>query len=407
MAIIKPFKALRYNSKTFNDMSDLICPPYDVINNIEREIYLNKNPYNFIRIEFPKIKNSYDEVKNTFNTYKKNNILIKDKNDSLYLYEMNFKFENKNIKLKGLVCLVKIEDLKSGNIVLHENTFKKAKDNRFSLLKAINCDTSPLYFLFDGRNNNIFEKINFKKQELISNVNFQEVTHNLYRISDIKKINEIIEYFKNKKLFIADGHHRYETALNYKYYCNNFLNHKSEYVMVLLVDFFSEALKLLPTHRILKFCDDVDFKKITEVFSKNFLIEKRYDVKEIENILNKQTLKGKRTLGFYAGKDFWLLLNFKKIFEKLDSYCETQILNDFILNKFFKNNLISEIFYERNFDEIYKLVNKEKTLASFVIPKMSKKNLFNIFLKGIKLPQKTTYFYPKPVSGLIMHEIDF
>ena len=193
MAIIKPFKALRYNSKTFNDMSDLICPPYDVINNIEREIYLNKNPYNFIRIEFPKIKKSYDEVKNTFNTYKKNNILIKDKNDSLYLYEMNFKFENKNIKLKGLVCLVKIEDLKSGNIVLHENTFKKAKDNRFSLLKAINCDTSPLYFLFDGRNNNIFEKINFKKQELISNVNFQEVTHNLYRISDIKKINEIIE----------------------------------------------------------------------------------------------------------------------------------------------------------------------------------------------------------------------
>lgn len=407
MAIIKPFKALLYNPKFFNVMDDLICPPYDVISDLEREIYLNKSPYNFIRIEFPKVKNSYNEVKNIFNDYKNNKILIKDKNDSLYLYEMDFKIENINLKLKGLICLVKIKDLKSGYIVPHENTFKKAKDDRFSLLKAINCYTSPLYFLFDGRDNNIFEGMNLKEKELINTVNFQAVTHNLYRLNDEKEIKKIVKYFKNKKLFIADGHHRYETALRYKDYCNNFLNQKSEYVMVLLVDFFSKALKLLPTHRILRFCDDFDFKNLIEIFSEDFLVEKRYDVKELENILNRGHHEGKKSLGFYTGGDSWFLLDLKNNFDKLDFYCETQILNDFILNRFLKNRLLSEVFYERNFDEVYKLVNKEKSTVSFMMPKMSKENLFNIFLKGIKLPQKTTYFYPKPVSGLIMNEIEF
>ena len=301
MAVIKPFKALMYNPKFYKIMSDIVCPPYDVVKDSEIKGYLDKNPYNVIRIESPGCEGSYETIKNTFDDWKKNNVLIKDCDECIYIYEMNFKINDKVTKLTGIICLVKVDDLDKGSIIPHEITFKKAKKDRFSLIKSINCNTSPIYSLFDGKDKKIFNilKILTDKKEDISAIDEYNVTHKLWKISDKKEIYKIVDYFKNKELFIADGHHRYETAIKYKNYCKAFSNKTANYTMMLLVDFFSDALVMLPTHRVLRLNDNFDVTGLKNILEKYFLIEERKDIYNIENILNKNSILGKKVIGFF------------------------------------------------------------------------------------------------------------
>lgn len=386
-------------------MVNLVCPPYDIIKESEIKRYLNKSPYNIIRLELPTKIDSYKSVKDVFDIWKKNKILIKDNEDCIYIYQMEFNVLDEKKYITGIICLVKIEELENSTIIPHENTFKAAKQNRLELLKAINCNISPIYALFDGRDNLIFNVIKSlsKKKYDINFMDADGITHRLWRINDKNIINEISNYFKEKNLFIADGHHRYETAVDYKDYCKKFKNQTADYTMMLLADLFSKDLTINPTHRLVRLNSDFSLEKFEKSLADYFSIEKRKDINRIESVLKKELENGKKVLGFYCRSNAWLLLTLKSNNLLKNFYCETQILEDLILNKSLK---YKELFYTKDLKNGLKSVNSQTYDALFVIPEMSKKTLIKIFLNRIKLPQKTTYFYPKPITGLVMHELD-
>lgn len=408
LAIIRPFKALKYNKKTYDNISDLVCPPYDIIDKSKTQVYINKSPYNAIRLELPKSNGAGESVKSIFSSWKKNKVLVKDDKESLYVYEMEFKINNQAKKLRGIICLVKIEELKNGNIIAHEKTFNSAKQERLVLLKNINCNTSPIYALFNGDNETFNKNINSvtKEKESAECIDSENVIHRIWQIRDKRIIDSFSRFFKGKKLFIADGHHRYETAINYKKYCRETYNKSANYTMMFLADIRDKNLIMLPTHRLVKLKENFNIRDFKIFLSEHFEIEERLDIYNIENVLEKVSLKNK-CLGFYYKNKTWLLLTLKKREPTKSSYCETQILNELILAKIFKSPDLNILAYTRDLGNAFNLINRGDFQGAFIMPKIHKDSLINIFEKRIRLPQKTTYFYPKPITGLVMNEIEF
>ncbi|MDE6724477.1 MAG: DUF1015 domain-containing protein, partial [Ruminiclostridium sp.] len=152
MAEIKPFKGLRYTEKA-GDISNLACPPYDIINGEERQTLLEKSPYNLIRLELPVIGGSedieqYHSAGDTLRAWLNEEILKHDDNESVYIYEMDFSAQGKDYKVKGFVSLVKLEPFSKGVILPHEETLSKAKTDRFNLMKVTGCNFSQIYSLY-------------------------------------------------------------------------------------------------------------------------------------------------------------------------------------------------------------------------------------------------------------------
>lgn len=405
VAIIQPFSALRYNKSFGDNVTNLTCPPYDIPQKSEIGLYLDKSSYNAIRLEIPESNISSNDVKQIFNSWKNSNILIKDNQKNIYFYEIEYRINNKTQKLCGTVCLVKIDDFCTKDIISHETTFEAPKKNRLNLLKQINCTTSPIFALFED-NKQIFGKICSeitKSNATIKSIDATGNVHKIWAVNDKNLILEVATCLKNKKLFIADGHHRYETAINYRKYCQNNGSKIANYAMMFLANIFDENLTVLPTHRLVTFNKKYAGNDYNSLFNRHFDIEERMDLYNITNVLQKETNFGIKCIGFYYKNKSWLLLKLKNQYNHKNFCYETQIFNEVILNKNIKYN---KLFYTKSVDEALNLVNSNKFDGAFFMPQIKKNNLLNIFSQKILLPQKSTYFYPKPLAGLIMHEID-
>ncbi|MBI5573343.1 MAG: DUF1015 domain-containing protein, partial [Elusimicrobia bacterium] len=200
MAKIIPFRAVRYNKK---NISDLICPPYDIISSAEKQLLLKKSPYNAIKIELPE---SYISARKNFDLWKSKKILIKDEKPSFYFYEQSFKIKGRNYVRTGFFSLLKTEKF-GKNIFPHEKTHTAPKLDRLNLLNSTNINTSPIFCLFSDKKE-IFRKIvlKIKKQKPLTFACLPNGREKLWIIDDKKTIKALENLLKNNKILIADGH---------------------------------------------------------------------------------------------------------------------------------------------------------------------------------------------------------
>lgn len=413
MASIMPFKGLHYNY-FFKDISNLICPPYDIIKKNDVSKFLSKSPYNAIRLELPGSPLNNEKsinVRDLFDKWKTKKILVRDYEDSIYIYEMRFRFNGEIKILRGIICLVKIDGKEGKKIIPHENIFNSVKKDRFSLLKKINCNTNPIYSLFDGRDGeflSFFENYIYKRPN-IECKDSDGVIHRLWAINDKKMIYKISKYFDIKKLFIADGHHRYETALNYNDYCKKYKYSSAEYTMMLLVDFFDDNLIILPTHRVLKLRNEYEIKKLIKILKKYFYLE---NIKLEKNNVTKFIMENQEndnSILLYFNHDSIIRLFLKEFNAEYSLKCLIEALINFVFRDLTDENINHDIICTKNVLNAIEILeeDKENFSCAFFMPGIKRDSLMNIFLKGVKMPPKTTYFYPKPVSGVIMNEIEF
>ena len=220
MAIIKEFSALRFTNKA-GDIGTLCCPPYDIISEAEKQALLKKNEYNLIKLELPEQTDAgYKGAGDTFKAWQQNGILATDDVPSLYIYEEKFSVKGVDYAFKGFVCYVKLAEFSEGIVLPHEETLSKAKTDRFNLINATGCSFSQIYSLYSDKNGDTARILG----ELSSGAPDQTftddagVTHSLWIVPKCDKTAEICRQFENRKLYIADGHHRYETALNHRRY---------------------------------------------------------------------------------------------------------------------------------------------------------------------------------------------
>ncbi len=426
MATINSFKGLRYNTEKAGDIKTLCCPPYDIISESERLALLNTNPYNMIRLELPKGDNPYEDAANTLNEWLEAEILKTDMDEAIYIYEEEFLEKvtsGEKKSFKGIICRVKTEDFSNGVILPHEETLSKAKEDRLNLTKATNCNFSQIYSLYRDEERstlNVLDNLT-KANKPLQEFSDGLVTHRLWVINDKLTISTLCEQFAPRKLYIADGHHRYETSLNYRNYCREqkIYNPASEYVMMMLVDMADEGLVVFPTHRMIKDLENFNEEELLKKCEEYFIVEKKEDISTAREELEAYYNKGEKAFCYYSGKKEWYLLVLKEIniMEELlrgtsDTYkqLDVNILHILILERLLgidKENMANQknLTYTRSFEEAVKSCDEGTYQCSFIINPTRVAEISDVAAAGEKMPQKSTYFYPKLTTGLVINKL--
>ena len=443
MAQIEAFKGIRYNRKKIEDLSKVIAPPYDVISPVEVRAYYQAHPANIIRLILAQEKkgdtvsnNKYTRAGKDFRKWLDNKTLIQDEKPGLYVYQQKYK-TGRLIKTRtGIFSLVRLEDFSKGIIFPHEETHSGPKKDRTRLIKNVKANLSPVFGLYDDPKLKVKKLLNpvLKKRALFKVQDHTGIEHCIWTITSPVLIKKMKTALKSKKIYIADGHHRYETALGYCKHNEKLLRKKRSlkgasdfqsiagkpgynYRMMCLVSLEDEGLIVLPTHRVLlKACcpkltsaknDDEIINKLTPYFDIKLLAKK--SKQKIKNTQKQHCL-----LMYTHNKNLYLLSLRKKNILKIITPGKPAVYQNLdvnVLHGLIIKHLLGlkpregQILYTRNEKEALDLVNKGKGGLSFILKAADINEVRGVALSGNKMPQKSTYFYPKLPTGLVINKL--
>lgn len=426
MATVKAFPALRFTEKS-GDISKNVCPPYDIVNDTERQQYISHSENNIIRLEKPIGENAYNDAKELYLEWRKQGIIDTDEKCGIYAYEEEFEVFDTVKKFKGIFVRVKLEEFEKGIVLPHEETLSKAKEDRFNLMCATYCNFSPIYCMYTDADRNITSRIEdfTKGKPEIEFTAPDGVIQRLWITENESDIEYLQKAFQTKQLFIADGHHRYETALRFR---NKLIsdgvildeNHPANFVEMFLVDMENDGLVVFPTHRIIKglesFDEKVALEKIKEYFDVCEIEEKDVEKSLLENVENKAFVMCTKDEKF----SLLTMKNDGKAKDKInqmnpskaESYKELDVtvLHSLILENILgidKENMAKQInlSYTRSIDEAKMSVKENDVNCAFLINATKVSQIKDVALAGEKMPQKSTYFYPKLITGLVMNQL--
>ncbi|WP_069987745.1 DUF1015 domain-containing protein [Massilioclostridium coli] len=424
MAQVTPFPALRFTEKA-GLPEQLTCPPYDIISEQQRRNYLEENPNNIIRLELPQGENCYQQAADTLKDWLNTGILKQDEIDSFYIYQESFQIDGVPYQLKGVIGRVTLEEFEKGIILPHEETLSKAKEDRFNLMKATGCNFSQVYSLYHDEEGEITHLLNQASQgePLVSFTATYEVTHSLWKCDDPQLIQQISRLFADKKLYIADGHHRYETALNYRNWLHEQgigleQDHPANKIMMMLVNMENPGLVVLPTHRIVRGLTEFSIDQIVDKAKENFEIAWFAEKEKAEHQMREEYVKYRTTFLLYHNHRYTLftLKNpaiMDQVFpEKSKTYrnLDVAVLHSLILEKILgidKENMAQQInlTYTRSKREAIQAVDSGEANCCVLLNPTRVEEIRDVATAGEKMPQKSTYFYPKLITGLVMNKI--
>ena len=421
MAEIKPFRALRYTAKA-GKIAALTCPPYDIISEEERLAFLSENPHNVIRLELPKGEDPYAEAGETLKSWLADGILRRDTYPGLYIYEEEFEAYGVRRKVKGFICLVRLEEFSKGIILPHEETLSKAKEDRFRLMETTGCNFSQIYSLYMDEAHTTGARLDaLSSGKPRYEFSDGSVTHRMWIVNDPEVIRAIGTDFENRKLYIADGHHRYETALNYRNRCREqgTATGGEDYVMMMLVDMEHDGLVVFPTHRLVRGLADFNAEKLLAACAEKFEVTAEEDIETMEAELSGLYRQGKKAFAFYCGGGGWTLLTLKDaaamdeiLPDQSEAYrnLDVSVLHSLILEKYLgidKENMAKQVnlTYTRSFEEAIASVKNGESQCAFILNPTRVTEIRDVAAAGEKMPQKSTYFYPKLITGLVMNQL--
>ncbi|MCK4249992.1 DUF1015 domain-containing protein [candidate division WOR-3 bacterium] len=422
MPEIKSFKGIKYNPEKLQNLVDVICQPYDQISNkMERE-YKNKSPYNYVRLVLTKYaeghnrQREYRDAKRYVDNWINDGIFIKDEKDAIYPYWQEFTVADKTYLRKGFICIVRLEKLGKGNILPHEKTLSKPKADRLNLLHITKKDLEPIFLLYTDPQDyvNGLIKKECKEKPLIDVKDDKNVTHKLWRIDDQNSIKQITDFLKDSIFVIADGHHRYETAFNYSKELKKIdENHSANFKLITLVNIEDPGLIILPTHRLIKDLSDFNLTTFLEKTEKYFDIKKT----DRDNILKDLAEQKSRVFGFYSSQTAYILklksmAHMKKIlpdrskdYRDLDvAILHTLLIEDILGIK--PENIEGHVRYERSANKAMRRVDTSGFQFSFLLNPTRSEQVKKIAQHKERMPQKSTDFYPKLISGLVFYDVE-
>ena len=441
MAIIAPFRGILYNPNKIKDMSTVIAPPYDVISPEGQERLYQNSDYNIVRLDFGKEgpsddqgHNKYTRAASEFKAWQENGILIRDEMPAIYIYEQDYRLKDGSIKTrKGFMALVRLEELDSGVILPHERTLSGPKTDRLNLTRACGANFSPIFSLYsdpDKRTNKLLSG-KTKNQPIVDIQDENGISNRLWRVTDEKIISSLVAEISDKSIFIADGHHRYETALNYRNEMRekhpNYTGKEGfNFTLMYFSNMDDEGLTVFPTHRLIYGVKGFDPAGFEERLSEEFEIERFPQPFAEENRSRFLKSLGERggeghSFGVYSeGWDHAAVITLKDE-EVMDSLVKDHSgayrrLDVTILHTLIIENVlgISKESQERKEnieylqDEVEGLnrVKDGKRQILFVLNPTKVSEVEEVARAGDKMPQKSTYFYPKLLTGLVINMIE-
>jgi len=433
---IKPFKAYRFNETVVGDVGSCIAPPYDVIDDNLRDRLYKKSKYNIIQITKGKTtqadgpdNNQYTRAAKLFNDWLQTGALKRDTDDSIYGYVQDFQVAGKKVQRLSFISLAKLEELGKG-VRPHEHTLDKPKIDRLNLRRATKASFGLVFMLYQD-SETVAEKIIEKaeKQEpLINFVDEQGVRHRLFAINDNNDISAIIKMMGTKTCIIADGHHRYETALNYYKETGD---PSAQYVLTAFVNSKQKGLLILATHRLIQNIKGFNGKKLIADLQKEFDVatfafdDDKTRRQAMGKMLDKMRIEfdaDKSAFGIYTGDcAFYVaVLKDKKLMDAVAPNMSEQwkCLDVAILHKLIieKNLGIDEhglaeggnIEYVKDtgeaIDDSIEQVDKGVKQAALFVNPTKMKQIESVTAAGERMPQKSTFFFPKVYTGLVINK---
>jgi uncharacterized protein (DUF1015 family) len=420
MSDIRPFSAIFYNTQKIGDIAKVVTEPYDVITPTQQKAYYRTHPYNIIRLILGRSYTSDDRKNNQYTRagrffveWLKKNILFPDKRECIYIYAQTFRHNGRARVRTGFIALLKLEDFAQNSILPHENTFSQPVQGRLKLLQSVRANLSPIFALFCDPERKIHRLLNAYKRKHRPCIVLKKdnITHKIWRMSDEKKIVEIQKLVKGQQIFIADGHHRYEAALKYKRYRQSKKKALSslqsfDYIMTYLVATSDPGLAILPTHRVVKVKDTLQLPKLISSLQDIFSMRKISTSKQLFSYLRKKD--SDYVYGAYFGRNrFWIIRIKKKGRQSAYKDSDVTILHDQVINRILNLSPFAEnIYYTRDAQEAIELVDKDKYQAAFFLRPATVAQVKRFACAGIKMPHKSTYFYPKLLTGLVINKFD-
>lgn len=426
MAKISPFPALRYDTKKA-PLTRVVCPPYDVINRQQRKGYIKRSPYNIAKIVLPDRKNrhrDYTKAKRELYTWINKGILKQDNTPGIYIYLQEYKLGKKVLARLGFLSLLELGDRRKRVALPHERVFSKPLLDRTCLMKKTRAHLSPIFIVFRDKNvltsRFLLSKIRDKRPEV--DINFEGVRHKMWRVTDRSFIERLTGLMKSAKVFIADGHHRFEASLAVKDYFSTLQKKGSKteghtHTLVYLVSSRDKGILVLPTYRAVK--------KLPNGFSTKYMLKRlggyfkvrTIAAKKVQDTLRRAASRGKYAFViFYENKYFYLVLKDKDIIKRIgpknSSYqwkrLDVSILHYLVFAKLLgikeKVGLRRNIYYYKSLKELVRKVRTgEHRLGAFLNPTRMEE-VEKIAEAGERMPHKSTYFYPKPLTGLVIHK---
>ncbi len=424
MAIeVKPLNAIMYNQKKV-DMNDVIAPPYDVISEKYRDELYERSPYNIARLILSSAENPYADAAGNFKNWQEKEVLIQSEKPLILYILQKYNHNGHEVTRKGFIARNKIEDFSTKNILPHEFTMSGPKEDRLKLTKACEANFSQIFLVYSDPEKKIENAVDLSGAPFIDITDDNGVRNIIYKIEDEKTINLIQDVLKNKTALIADGHHRYETAMNYRNFKGENAG-EANYVMSYFTN-MDDDLLIYPTHRIItKWIEPYvlleSVKKYFDVKDYTFngankLSVKKEFLKELEN-----SASSKISMGLYMKNvnKFYLLSLRESVDKILDEYEVPDVLKTLDLTVLHKVILTKElgfteeeqmaqdgIKYIKVENEAFDMIDLGKAEASFIMAYPKIEDIKRISEAGFRMPQKSTYFYPKLLSGIVINPLN-
>jgi uncharacterized protein (DUF1015 family) len=416
---IRPFKAITYTPKA-GPAEDLITQPYDKIDAEMQKQYYERSPYNFCRLILPVEQDKYNVANQRINLWLKEGVMAKEAQPAFFISRQEFTLNGKRIARTGIIAAVKLHPYSENVVFPHEATFKAPKADRLNMLRTVQKDLEPVFLMYqDPEEKTITYMAEVAKSApVIEATDSLGVKHTVWKISDPAKVEELRALLAPKVVVINDGHHRYESAILYRDEMRARGNWSEDqafnYYMCYLVPVQEKGLVVLPTHRLLKqhkltpdvmdgmkcFFDVVSLEPsigALEAFLASHVGEHAFCVYD-----------GKKACGLILKHDDAVYEYVEKTVSKETKVFDVVILRDIVFKQVLKTGQLTiddTILYERWTKDAITKVDRGEASIAFLVNPIKAETVAEVAVQHEVLPEKSTDFYPKLVSGLVLMDI--
>ncbi|MBI5560254.1 MAG: DUF1015 domain-containing protein [Deltaproteobacteria bacterium] len=448
MAFIMPFRGIRYDTAKVGNIEDVVSPPYDVISpEFQEELYL-RHPNNIVRLILGKTnpgdapgRDRYSRAAEYFGRWQKDAVLIRDEAPSIYYYIQGYKFGKREKTRKGFIALLRLEEFGKGSIYPHEKTLSGPKADRLNLMKACSANLCPVFSLYPESPEEKGRITGFlfdagRGDPLMDVKGGDGVANKLWRIDNPEVIKKVTDSMRDKKLFIADGHHRYETALNYRNLMTQALKNPMKnptgeepfnYVMMYFASMDDEGLEIFPTHRVAHSLSEFKKEGFLKECGRYFSIEESvFDKGSEASVRDEFARKLCGAVGdtvrfglVMKGVNAYYLLTLKGrgvmdgLFPDMAGVYKTldvTVLHSVVLTKILGISPCAQekqenLLYVKDINEAVEKVRSGKGQLAFLMNPTKVEDVKRVCEAGLLMPQKSTYFYPKLLSGLVINPL--
>lgn len=435
MATVRPFQGITYDPRRV-DLGKVVAPPYDVISSEDRRRYYDQDPHNVVRLISGEVRstdtaddNKYLRAARFYHDWLEDGILRREPQPAMYVYRHEFSDPTPGVTRTrhGILAVVELEPFGTG-ILPHERTHARAKADRLSLTRAVEANLSPIFALYDDPSSAVAAIVTpiIAGAPQLALAGEDGDHHTVWSITDDQRFRELASVLSRSRLYVADGHHRYETALNFRdkmrlEYPEAPPDAAFNYVLMLLVDVNDPGLMILPTHRIVHDLDGFDAEKLIRALLARYAVRQYPDRARLLAAMQEPTEAHRIGLAVRAPSPLRGGSARGLIYITIDiprapsadpvSALDVSVLHQAILQNELglQDELVEpeqHLGYSRDLPAVLDRVDSGSAQAAFLLRPPAVSDVAAVAQAGQVMPQKSTYFYPKPASGIVFNPLD-